>query len=99
MSHIYTLGVGIRGTFRDVLRDRSGRIVFDSGRRNNTIVNDCHRLLAGLARAAANTAGIQGLQVGRGSESWDQTPATAGSNQTKLFDSQPFFVKADNSVP
>jgi hypothetical protein len=74
MNEIVT--VNLHGMFRDVLRDRDGRVTFDSGWIKNAIVVDCRRLLAGFMRGAPTVAlGIQGLRVGAGNPVWDVPPA------------------------
>jgi hypothetical protein len=61
----------LRGQYRDRIHDSNGGLVFDSGWKNNAIVNDCRRLLAGFMRGAPATAGIVGLAVGEGLAAWD----------------------------
>jgi hypothetical protein len=57
-------------------------------------VLDCKRLLAGFLRGTPTaTLGIQGLQVGQGLNTWDQTgPPSPVPNQTALVDPNPFTV-------
>jgi len=84
---------GLRGRFRDVLRNRRGEVTWDSGWRANTIVVDCRRLLAGFMRGTPTASlGIQGLQVGAGDPAWDVNfqPPTPG--QVQLADGHPFTV-------
>ena len=83
------------GMFRDVLRDRTGRVVWESGWVKNVIVTDCRRLLAGFMRGAPTTVfGIQGLQVGAGNALWDAPPGppVPSAGQVALVDPSPFTV-------
>src|SRR5205823_2456053 len=72
VSKVYHPAKELRGMYRDVLRDPSGRVTWDSGWHQNAIVADCRRLLAALVRGGTNASGIQGVQVGSGSDAWDQ---------------------------
>lgn len=96
MSNVFSLTDELRGMYRDVLRDPAGRVVWDAGWKKNTIVADCRRLLAALMRGGSNALGIQGLQVGSGSDTWDQPGMmpVAGPATTKLVDPKPFTVNA-----
>ncbi|HJQ24887.1 MAG TPA: hypothetical protein VKA60_13295 [Blastocatellia bacterium] len=81
----------LRGMFCDELYDGEGRLVWQSGWRNNTIVDDCRRLLAGFMHGTPVTVkGIQGLRVGAGLAAWDNPPGPPkpGANQAALV--QPF---------
>jgi len=83
----------IHGVYRDVLTARDGSFVWDRGWRRNTIVQDCHRLLAGFALGGTVSLGIQGLRVGQGSDAWDQTsPPVPNPAQVALVDPNPFLV-------
>ncbi len=84
----------LRGSYRDVLRDGEGRVVWDSDWRSNIIVEDCRRLLAGLLGATPpGTLGLQGLQVGAGLAAWDQTGAPLpDATVTALADPNPHTV-------
>jgi hypothetical protein len=88
--------VNLRGMYRDVLRDARGRVTWDSGWRENAIVTDCRRLLAGFMLGEANTLGIQGLQVGAGLDTWDSPPGppAPSSGQMALVDPHPHTVSA-----
>ena len=82
--------LGLMGSYRDVLRDAAGQVTWDSGWRKNTILIGCRQLLAAFMCGEANTAGIQGLQVGAGDAAWDgavapQPPTTGG-----LLDPSPY---------
>ncbi|MEU6232932.1 hypothetical protein [Kitasatospora sp. NPDC047058] len=86
------------GEYRDVLLDRFGQVVWDSGVRSNTIVTDCRRLLCGFLHSGSTTTqGITGLQVGKGQDSWDRSPGAppALPGQIELADPNPFTVAAD----
>jgi hypothetical protein len=88
----------LRGMYRDVLRDQSGRVVWDSQWNKNAIVVDCRKLLAAFIRSGpagpppssppANpyAQGILGIRVGAGSDSWDNTTTTASPSDTALTD-------------
>lgn len=95
MSHEDRPAEGLKGMFRDVLRDAHGDVVWDRGWRNNAIVADCRRVLAGfLAGAPTTTVGIRGLAVGAGLASWDggSGPPPATSSQKTLVDPNAFLV-------
>jgi hypothetical protein len=90
----------LHGMYRDVLRAPSGRVLFDSEWKKNAIVVDCHRLLAAFVRGgAAGQApptnapafGIQGILLGAGLDSWDNTTASAQPTDATLTDPNPFF--------
>lgn len=86
---------GLAGTFRDVLRDRAGRVVWDSGPRSNAITDGFRRLLAAAMRGAPSLAtSIQGLAVGAGAAAWDAPPGPppATAAQTALVDPAPHLV-------
>jgi len=87
----------LHGRYHDVLRDASGRMLWDSGRRSNTIVINCRRLLAGLMRRAPNTLGIQALHVGAGDANWDRqaTLPPSDPNRTALVDPHPLVFPLD----
>jgi hypothetical protein len=85
----------LHGRYRDVLRDATGRVVWDRGWRDNTIVVDCRRLLAAFMRGApASALGIQGLRVGAGLAAWDQPPGapTPDPSVLAMADANPFTV-------
>jgi hypothetical protein len=93
MTHKETVGSELSGHYRDVLRDRGGRLVWDRGWRPNAIVGDCRRLLAAFMRGAPNADGVLGLQVGAGLAAWDATaPPQPTPAQTVLVDPNPFRV-------
>ena len=73
--------------------DPEGKVIFDSGWRSNLIVLQCRVLLASLLKGDA-PLGIQSLQVGRGSASWDTTPPPAAdpNTTTQLVDAAPFTI-------
>jgi hypothetical protein len=95
MPNYETVTEGLHGIYRDVLRDAAGRVAWDRGWRENTIVGDCRRLLAAFMRGApVGAVGIQGLQVGAGLDAWDQPPGAPPPHPgiTALVDPQPFTV-------
>ena len=93
MTATEVLSLEIRGMYRDVLTSPDGRVVWDRGWKKNTIVVDCHRLLAGFVGGGSPSLGIQGLRAGQGSDSWDQTsPPLPVPAQKALVDPNPFLV-------
>jgi hypothetical protein len=90
---------GLHGSYRDVVRDGDGRLIWDSGRHANVVVADCRRLLSGFMHGSPTTAsGITALQVGAGNPAWDQPPGAPppSSAQAKLVDPSPFPVPRAN---
>lgn len=85
---------GLKGTYWDVLRDARGQAVWDRGWKNNAIVADCRRVLAGfLAGAPTSTLGIRGLAVGAGLAAWDVSgPPPATPAQKRLVDPHSYVV-------
>jgi hypothetical protein len=82
----------LHGLYRDVLRDPSGRVIWERDWRPNAIVVSCRQLLASFMAGPASL-GIQGLRVGKGNDSWDTTgnpPATP--TQPALVDQHSFLV-------
>jgi len=69
----------IKGIYRDVLKDRDNRIIFDGGWRSNLIVNGCRTLLAAFMKndQTRQVLGITSLRVGPGESSWDVSGAPA----------------------
>ena len=94
MVTIETVHDGLRGMYRDVLRDSGGREKWDRGWQSNAIATNCHALLAGfMAGAPTTSSGIQGILLGQGLDAWDVSgapPATPA--QTALVDPHPFLV-------
>lgn len=85
----------MHGMYRDVLRDREGRVLWDRGWCRNAIVLDCHRLIAGLLGGPVKSMGIKGLRVGQGLDAWDNAgPPPATPAQKALVDPNPFLVEA-----
>jgi hypothetical protein len=83
----------IHGIYRDVLHGPNGRVVWDRGRKNNMIVQNCRQLLASFIGGAVPSLGIQGLRVGQGSDIWDQTaPPTPSPTQFALVDPNAFLL-------
>jgi hypothetical protein len=88
---------GLRGAYRDVLRDPAGRVAWDRGWQHNAIVADCRRLLATFMRGVPASAGVFGLAVGAGQSQWDDTgPPPPTTGQSALVDPSPFTVGAAN---
>jgi hypothetical protein len=89
----------LHGLYRDVLRDASGRVVWDRGWHKNAIVTDCRRLLATfMHRPPPAATGIGGLWVGAGLAAWDAPPGPplATAAQTALVDLFRFEVPPAN---
>lgn len=70
MEHV---GSGIRGIYRDLLRDEYGQLLHDSGWNSNKIVIGCRKLISGYMKndPSIGIQGVQHLAVGYGQESWD----------------------------
>jgi hypothetical protein len=84
---------GFHGMYRDILTAPDGRVTCDRGWTRNTIVVDCRRLLAGFMSGPSLSLGIQGLRIGQGLDTWDQTaPPPADPTTTALVDPHPFLV-------
>lgn len=62
---------GLRGMYRDIIKDPENNIYRDSGWKSNTIVDRCRMLLAGFMRSDSSS-GIQFLAVGQGDPGWDE---------------------------
>jgi len=88
----------LRGMYRDVIRDPSGRVTWDSDWKKNAIVVDCRRLLAAFVRSGpagppvgpppvgGYAQGILGIRVGAGNDAWDNTTMSASPSDTALTD-------------
>lgn len=89
----------IKGLYRDVLRDMSNRLIFDSGWQSNLIVRNCRILLAGFM-INETTLGIQKLKIGKGDPSWDITPPPAPDPETTidLVDADPRIIQLADLV-
>jgi hypothetical protein len=96
MSNEETITTALQGSYRDVLRDATGRVTWDSGWHKNKIVTSGRCLLAGMMCAQAGILmGIQGLQIGAGNAAWDAGVAPAPDDtDTALVDPNPFTVRA-----
>ena len=93
MSSDHSTNERLSGRFRDVIRDRHGRVIHEIAWQNNIIVDDCRRLLATFMHNVPATIGVTGLQVGAGSATWDETPpATPLPGTTQLVDPDPYLV-------
>lgn len=80
-----TVGIFLKGIYRDVLMAGDGRVLHDSGWASNTIVDRCRILLAGFMKNESSS-GIQFLAVGQGLDTWDTTagPPTPEAISTDL---------------
>ena len=81
---------GMKGIYRDILKDEYQRVFYDSGWNNNTIVDRCRMLLAGFMRGDSSS-GIKFLAVGQGDPAWDDLdsediPSPSQSTSTDLVD-------------
>jgi hypothetical protein len=74
----------MRGIYRDVLRDRRGWMVADSGWRCNTIVDGAWPLIAGLLKNDPGLRGILFWAVGAGRASWDTARTSAAKGAVQL---------------
>lgn len=94
MAVTETLTAGLRGMFRDVLRDAAGRPIWQSAWQSNAIVADCRRLLAAFMHGPPTVSlGVVGLLVGAGLDTWDTSgPPLPSGNETSLIDAHPFLV-------
>jgi hypothetical protein len=88
------IAAGVRGRYRDRLRDARGRVVHDSGWHSNVITDGFRTLLAGFVRGVPTGAvGVTGLWLGAGDPTWDAAGTPPGSSaRTVLVDPQPFLV-------
>lgn len=87
----------MRGIYRDVVRDRFGRMVADSGWRTNTIVESAWPLIAGLLKNDPALRGIGYWAVGTGRAGWDLAhPAidAAAARLSEEFDRMPVAPEA-----
>ncbi|PID86942.1 MAG: hypothetical protein CSB13_01845 [Chloroflexi bacterium] len=77
---------GLRGMYRDIIKDPENNIYIDSGWKSNTIVDRCRMLLAGFMRSDSSS-GIQFLAVGQGDTVWDggTVPVTNPATTTNLI--------------
>lgn len=99
-------GISIKGIYRDLLKGPDSRVIFDSGWRSNTIVQQCKVLIAGFMKNGS-PSGIQCLAVGKGKEEWDtqwntaNPPGPASDTVTNLENrySPPITVPPVSPVP
>ena len=90
---------GLKGYYRDVVTDVTGRVRSNTGWRLNLIVKNCDRLLAAMMKRHDGMQGILYLAVGEGEEGWDlaqPTPIPSTSKLTKELLRQP--IEADQIV-
>lgn len=89
----------LEGRYRDVLRGRDGRVLWDRGWRKNAIVVTCRHLLAGFLKGDS-VLGIDGLAVGAGSAAWDASaPPPPLPSQSALVDPSPFRIDRTSPPP
>ena len=84
----------LKGTYRDVLHDDRGRVVWRSGVQSNVIRLDARKLLSAFVHGPPVTSqGVQGMLVGRGLAAWDATGAPVPDETVPgLSDPSPFTV-------
>lgn len=74
----------MRGTYRDVVCDRCGRTIVDSGWRPNTIVDGAWPLFAGLLKNDPSLRGILYWAVGEGLAAWETSTPSAERSAMRL---------------
>lgn len=74
----------MRGIYRDVVDDASGRCRHDSGWASNTIMRSAWPLVAALLRGEEGLGGIRFWAVGEGDPAWDVAPAAASPEIERL---------------
>ena len=102
-------GGGLRGEYRDVLRDEHGRVILDTGWQSNMIVRGCRIMLAGFMKqqgchckegehSELEIGGIRHMRIGQGSPGWDQLPAPPlpDEYQENLVKKAPDEIKIDD---
>jgi hypothetical protein len=76
--------MSIKGTYHDILIDSQNNRLFDSGWKNNRIVDSCHILNAALFRNPDLLKGVQFLAVGNGLPAWDSHIAVPTGSERVL---------------
>lgn len=76
----------MRGIYRDVVRDRRGQMVADSGWTTNAIVDSAWPLIAGLLKNDPALRGIRFWAVGAGRPAWDTVRPSVDKGVTRLVD-------------
>lgn len=76
----------MRGTYRDVVREPRGRMLADTGWRENTIVDSAWPLIAGLLKNDPGLRGILFWAVGVGRAAWDTAHASVDTGAVRLVD-------------
>ncbi|MGA1870553.1 MAG: hypothetical protein ACMUJM_18615 [bacterium] len=71
----------LKGSYRDILKNKDGHVIYDGGWVSNMIVATCRKLLAGFM-IRDPSSGIEYLAVGRGDESWDAEGAPDAPDPT-----------------
>lgn len=84
-----------KGIYHDRIITAQGRAI-DFGWRSNIIVDRCRYLLAAFMKGDSPN-GIQLLAVGRGLESWDQTPEPPSRTEQQLTDREPYRIPVESS--
>jgi hypothetical protein len=93
------LSVSLRGTFCDILKDKNGNIIYDSGWQSNKILDGARILLAGLMKNLDTSGGIQSVNVGQGDILWDNEPngpPEPEASDTDLLDPDPYSIQVEN---
>jgi|GEM_PF-751056 len=86
-----TVGDSLHGMYRDILKGKDGKNIYDSGWVSNTIVDRCRILLAGFMRNDQSD-GIQFLAVGQGLKEWDTQQEAPDPQLVKTTDLVTPFV-------
>lgn len=76
----------MRGIYRDVVREPGGRMLADTGWRENTIVDSAWPLIAGLLKNDPGLRGILFWAVGAGRAAWDTAHASVDNATVRLVD-------------
>ncbi len=99
------IGASLKGIYRDVLKSKDGRVLYDSGWNSNTIVDNCRVLLAAFicndtAEEAINAQGIIHLAVGQGDPNWDggSIPKVEPTETYELEDSEHAYICKDEDL-
>ncbi len=88
------IGNSIKGIYRDILTGSDNTVIYDSGWKNNIIVDRCRILLSAFMKNE-QTGGIQSLKAGKGDPQWDTSGAPAPTaDLTGLTDTSPYVVDA-----
>ncbi len=97
----------ITGRYRDVCHDAQGHQIWDSGWKNNLVVQSCNFLLAALMKRETDISGISYWAIGTGNPDWDNRIPSPGFTDTQLFNevarvplalSQIVYIDNENEV-